>query len=112
MMSAQNVLVGERLVGPHILTHRLIDNDYRDNLSYDLPELMENVPLAVRAPMWCMRDGAPARSSALCEVFSVTPITTDRKVEDSLHGPALAGLQSSAFLPVGTPEHPCVCSSC
>jgi hypothetical protein len=36
---------------------------YRDFLLYDLPKLLEDVPLAVRARMWYMLCGPPAHSS-------------------------------------------------
>jgi hypothetical protein len=51
------------MVGPHVLTHRLAGNHYRDFLLHDLPELLEDVPLAVRARMWYMHDFAPAHFS-------------------------------------------------
>jgi hypothetical protein len=56
-------IVGECLVGPHVLPHRLTRNHYRDFLSHDLPKLLEDVPLAVRARMWYMHDGAPTHIS-------------------------------------------------
>jgi hypothetical protein len=52
-------IVGDSLVGRHVLPHRLTGNHYRD----DLPKLLEDVPLAVRARMWYMRDGAPEHFS-------------------------------------------------
>jgi hypothetical protein len=42
-------IVGECLVGLHILPHQLAGNHYQDFLLYDLPKLLEDVPLAVRA---------------------------------------------------------------
>jgi hypothetical protein len=57
------------LVGPHVLPHGLTGNHYRDFLLHDLPKLMEDVPLAVRARMWYMHDGAPAHFS--CAVRDV-----------------------------------------
>jgi hypothetical protein len=55
--------VGDCLVGPHVLSHRLTGSHYRDFLLHDLPKLLEDVPLAVRARMWYMRDGASAHFS-------------------------------------------------
>jgi hypothetical protein len=52
-MCAQGLLLSARLTGRH----------YRDILLYDLPELLEDAPQAVRARMWYMRDGALAHSS-------------------------------------------------
>jgi hypothetical protein len=44
-------IVGDYLVGPHVLPHRPRGNHYREFLLYDLPKLLEDVPLAVRARM-------------------------------------------------------------
>jgi hypothetical protein len=52
-------IVGDCLVGPPVLPHRLAGNHYRDFLSHDLPELLEDVPLAARVRVWYMHDGAP-----------------------------------------------------
>jgi hypothetical protein len=73
------------LVGPHVFPHRLAGNHYRYFLLHDLPKLLEDVPLAVRARVWYMRDGAPAHSRRA--VRDVLTILTDRSVEeDPLHG--------------------------
>jgi hypothetical protein len=50
--------VGDYLVSPHVLPHRLTGNHYRDLLM-----LLEYVPLAVRARMQLIHDGAQARCS-------------------------------------------------
>jgi hypothetical protein len=54
-------IVGDCLVGSHILPQCLTGNVDRDFLLNGLPQVLELVPLAVRA--WYMRDGAPARFS-------------------------------------------------
>jgi hypothetical protein len=78
-----NFDVGDCLVGPHVLSHRLTGNHCREFLLYDRPKLLEEVPLAVRERMWYMHDGAPA---VPCEMFSVAPIITDGQMEEeSLH---------------------------
>jgi hypothetical protein len=52
------------LVGrPACFAHRFTGNHYREFLLHDLPKLLEDVPLAVRARMWYMHDGAPAHFS-------------------------------------------------
>jgi hypothetical protein len=56
-------IVGDYLVGPRVLPHRLTGNHYRHFLLHDLPKLLEHVPLAVRARMWYMHNGAPAHFS-------------------------------------------------
>jgi hypothetical protein len=64
---------GDCLVGPHVFPHRLAGSHYRDFLSHDLPKLLEDVPLAVRARQWAVHDGAPAHfSRALRDVLSNT----------------------------------------
>jgi hypothetical protein len=66
-------IVGDCLVGPHVLPHRLTGTHYRDFLLHDLPKLLEDVPLAVRARMWYMHDGAPAHfSRAVRDVLNNT----------------------------------------
>jgi hypothetical protein len=60
-------IVGDCLVGPHVLPHRFTGDHCRDFLLHYLPKLLEDVPLAVRARMWCMHGGAPAHfSRAVC----------------------------------------------
>jgi hypothetical protein len=66
-------IVGDCLVGPHVLPHRLTGNHYRDFLSYDLPKPLEGVPLAVRARMCYIHVGDPAYfSRAVRDVLSNT----------------------------------------
>jgi hypothetical protein len=66
-------IVGGCLAGPYVLPHRLTGNHYQEFLSCDLPNLLEYVPLAVRARMWCMHDGAPAHfRRAVRDVLSNT----------------------------------------
>jgi hypothetical protein len=66
-------IVGDCLVGSHLLPHRVTGNHYQDFLSYDLPKILEVVPLAVRARMWYMHDGAPTHfSRAVRDVLSKT----------------------------------------
>jgi hypothetical protein len=68
-----NFDVGDFFLGLHVLQHRLTGSHYRDFLVYDLPKLLEDVPLAVRARMWYMHDGAPALiSRAVRDVLSNT----------------------------------------
>jgi hypothetical protein len=50
-------IVGDYLLGMHVLPHRFTGNHYRDFLSYDLTKLLEDVPLTVRARMWYKHDG-------------------------------------------------------
>jgi hypothetical protein len=41
-------IVGDGFVGPHVLSHRLTGSDCPDFLLDDLPQLLEDVPLAFR----------------------------------------------------------------
>jgi hypothetical protein len=57
-------MVGDCLIGPHVLPHRLTGHHDRYVLLHDLPELLEAVPLAVRGRMYeYMHDGAPTHCS-------------------------------------------------
>jgi hypothetical protein len=68
------LVVDDCLVGPRVLPHRLTGHHYRDFLLHYLPELLEDVPMAVRARMWHIHGGAPAHLVLLCEMFSATTI--------------------------------------
>jgi hypothetical protein len=61
LISGQGLLVS--LVGLHVLPDWITDNHYQDFLMHDLPKLLEDVPLAVRALMWYIHDGAPEHFS-------------------------------------------------
>lgn len=56
-------IVGNCLVGSHVFPHQLTGNHCQYFLSYDLPKLLEDVSLAVRARMWYIHDGALAQLS-------------------------------------------------
>jgi hypothetical protein len=76
-------IVGDCLAGPHVLPHRLTGSHYRDFLLHDLPKLLENVPLVVRARLRYMHDAALAHFShhAVRDVLS-NSIMTDGCVEE------------------------------
>jgi hypothetical protein len=61
-------IVSDGLADLHVLPHRFTGNHYRDFLLRDLPNLLEYVPLVVRARIWYMHDGAPAHFSRLSEI--------------------------------------------
>lgn len=52
-------LVGNTLLGPHELPARLNGQGFLHFIMYDLPVLLENVPLEEQETMWFMLDGAP-----------------------------------------------------
>jgi hypothetical protein len=56
-------IIGNVLIGPWILPQRLNADIYLNFLRNSLPELLEELPLAVRAEMWFMHDGAPPHFS-------------------------------------------------
>jgi hypothetical protein len=56
-------IVGDCLVGPHVLPHRLTGNHCRDFLLHDMAKLLKDVLLAFRARMWYMHDCASAHFS-------------------------------------------------
>jgi hypothetical protein len=69
-------IVGNSLVGPHILPHGLAGNHYQDLHLHDFPKLLEDVPLAEHERcryMIVLRHIL----AALCEMFSVRHNTTD-----------------------------------
>lgn len=49
-------IVGDRLLGPHVLPARLTGASYLDFLQNVLPEYLDDVPLQL---LWFMHDGAP-----------------------------------------------------
>jgi hypothetical protein len=51
-------IIGDILVGFHVLPQRLTGNSYRHFLENDLPTLLEDLPLAIRAHKWFMHDSA------------------------------------------------------
>jgi len=52
-------IVGDHLIGPHRFPGPLNGATYLEFLQDSLPELLENVPVNVRARMWYQHDGAP-----------------------------------------------------
>lgn len=52
-------IIGQYIIGPHFLNGILTGDAYLQFLQRDLPPLLENVPLEVRANMWLQQDGAP-----------------------------------------------------
>jgi hypothetical protein len=62
-------IIGDVLVDSHVLPQRLTGNSYRHFLENDLPTLLEDLPLAIRAHMWFMHDGAPPHFSITVREF-------------------------------------------
>jgi hypothetical protein len=67
-------IIGDFLVGLHVLQHRLKSCPYGRFLLHYLPQLLEDVPLAVTARMWYMNDDGPAHFyRAVPDVLNNTP---------------------------------------
>ena len=61
-------IVGDHLIGPHVLPNKLTGEHYLQFLQEHLPVLLEDVPINIRRIMWFQHDGAPAHASrAVCE---------------------------------------------
>jgi hypothetical protein len=56
-------IIGDFLIGPFFIPPRLTGIIYPIFLENSLPELMDDVPLAVRLRSWFMHDGTPAHFS-------------------------------------------------
>lgn len=52
-------IIGDNLIGPFELPQRLNGQEYLHFLETDLPDLLDEIPLDLRADMWFMQDGAP-----------------------------------------------------
>jgi hypothetical protein len=59
-------IVGDCLVGSRVLSLMVTETPCLDFRLHDLPELLEAVPLAVRARVRYMHDGAPVHFRARC----------------------------------------------
>lgn len=62
-------MIGQHLIGPCILPHRLTGNAYLNFLREDFEELFDEVDLQTRRAMWFQHDGAPAHSSRTVKAF-------------------------------------------
>jgi hypothetical protein len=62
-------IIGDVLVGPHVLPQSLTGNCYQYFLENDLPTLSEDLALAIRAHMWFLHDGASPHFSIIVREF-------------------------------------------
>lgn len=62
-------LLYDQLIGPFILPGHLNSNIYLEFLKEQLPQLLEDVPLASRYRMYYQHDGAPAHFSRAVSVY-------------------------------------------
>lgn len=58
-------IIGGHLIGPVFLPQRLNGQIYTNFLGNELPQLLENLPLLLRAQMYFMHDGAPPHFSIM-----------------------------------------------
>lgn len=58
-------IIGNKLIGPHIIEGNLNGQMYRNFLENELPILLENLSLEVRRNMWFQHDGCPAHYSVV-----------------------------------------------
>jgi hypothetical protein len=103
LMCGQGLLVTE---GPHVLPLK------RLHLTWSAKDT-EDIPLAVRAWMWYMHDGAPAHfSRTVRSVLSNTYHDGYGQRRTPWLASTFVAFVSCGFLHVWTPKNPCVCSSC
>ena len=62
-------IVGNYLIGPHVLPPRLNGHAFCEFLEGELPGLLQDVSLAIRATLWFMHDCAPAHYSHNVRVY-------------------------------------------
>ena len=62
-------IIGDHLIGPYLLPPRLNGKIYKIFLEETLPDLMDDLPLAVRQDMWFQQDGAPAHYTLEVQEF-------------------------------------------
>lgn len=58
-------ILGNKLIGPHIIEGNLNGEMYRNILENEMPTLLEDVSLEVRQNMWFQHDGCPAHYSVI-----------------------------------------------
>ena len=56
-------IIGDRLVGPHVLVNRLTGQAYTNSLENTIPHVLEDTPLINRQHIHFLHDGAPAHFS-------------------------------------------------
>ncbi|KAJ4449984.1 hypothetical protein ANN_01391 [Periplaneta americana] len=56
-------IIGDRLVGPHVLVNRLTGQEYTNFLENIIPHVLEDTPLINRQHIQFLHDGAPAHFS-------------------------------------------------
>lgn len=62
-------IIGDHVIGPHVMPARLTGAQYHEFLEQQLPTMLEDVPLAQRRRMWFMQDGAPSHTSIVARQY-------------------------------------------
>ncbi|KAE8740147.1 hypothetical protein FOCC_FOCC014345, partial [Frankliniella occidentalis] len=57
--------VGDQVIGPYFWPDNVTAEEYGNLLNYELPDMLDEVPLEIRRRMWFMQDGHPAHTSLL-----------------------------------------------
>jgi hypothetical protein len=66
-------IIGNLLIGPFKLPPQLSGASYLHILTEELPQLLEDVPLATRQAVWFMHDGASAHFTCNVKQFLDSP---------------------------------------
>ncbi|XP_071578855.1 histone-lysine N-methyltransferase SETMAR-like, partial [Temnothorax nylanderi] len=56
-------ILGDHIIGPHFIDDRIDGDRYRRFLNNELVDLLDEVPLELRANMWFQQDGHPAHTA-------------------------------------------------
>lgn len=62
-------IVGDRLLGPHVLPNRLTGEEYERFLENNMPDFLDDVPLITRRQLHFMHDGAPPHFSTVTRMY-------------------------------------------
>jgi hypothetical protein len=63
LVAVEDKIVGNHFVGPYVLTYRLNVDGYLRLLNEVLPDLIEEIPLAIQQKIWYLHDSAPFKTS-------------------------------------------------
>ncbi|KAJ4434760.1 hypothetical protein ANN_23329 [Periplaneta americana] len=81
-------IIGDRLVGPHVLVNRLTGQAYTNFLENTIPHVLEDTPLINRQHIHFLHDGAPAHFSRTARRY------LDRRFPDRWIVPDLESLRN------------------
>ncbi|KAJ4430718.1 hypothetical protein ANN_19309 [Periplaneta americana] len=96
-------IIGDRLVGPHVLVNRLAGQAYTNFLENTIPHVLEDTPLINREHIHFLHDGAPAHFSRTARRY------LDRRFPDRWIDNFIRGLEPYTSSPL--PFSPIILSS-